>query len=77
VSSSGEDGAEVFLERIDQNAFEGEDGLVSFFEFSAALSCSDFDPVGGAVAGAGGPLKFDEGFQKDVAVAVAGVPVGG
>ena len=67
----------MFLEWVDQDAFKGQDGLVFFFEFSAALGCSDFDPVGGAVAGAGEPLPFDEGFQKDGAVAVAGEPVGG
>jgi len=49
---------------------------VVFYEFSAALCCSEFDPVGGAVAGAGEPLEFDEGFQKNGAVAVAGQPVG-
>ena len=43
-----------------------------FFEFSAVLACSDFDPVGGAVAGVGEALKFDEGFQEDGALAVAG-----
>ena len=51
--------------------------MVFFFEFSAALGCSDLDPVDGAVAASGKPLEFDEGFQKDGAVAVAGEPVGG
>ena len=77
MSSSSEDGAEVFLEGIDQNAFEGQDALVVFFEFSAAFGCSDFDPVGGAVAGAGEPLQFHKSFQKDGAVALAGELVGG
>jgi len=77
VSSSVKDGAEVLLEGIDQDVFEGEDSLVIFFEFSAAFGCSDFDPVGGAVAGASEPLEFDKSFQKDGAVAVAGEPVGG
>ena len=63
MSSSVEDGAEGFLEGIDQDDFEGEDALVGFFEFLATLGCCDFDPVGGAVAGAGREGK--EGGRRD------------
>jgi len=53
--------ARKFFWRGDQDGFEGEDALVVFFEFSAALGCSDFDPVGGTVAGAGEPLARRRG----------------
>ena len=71
-----EDGAEVFLEGIDEDIFKGKDSETSFFKFASALGNTHFPPVGRTVAGAREAWLFDEGFQKDGAVSVAGEPIG-
>ena len=68
---------EVFVEGIEEDFFGGERMEVVLIEFAAALSESDADPVGSAVAGAVEAVGLDKGFQQNGLITVAGEPIGG
>ena len=73
---SAEDLAEVRVQRIEPDLFQGTGLAVLLLEFAAALSLADANPVGRLVRGAFEARAFDEAFQQDRSVTIALVPIG-
>lgn len=67
--------AEVADERIDPDALDGLRVAMQSVELATSLGIPEILPVGCLVASACEAWLFDEGFQQDRAVCVAGVPV--
>ena len=67
--------AKVSEEGEEEDLFDGEWMSSVAVELSSSLGLSDMDPVGRAVAGSAEPILFDEGFQKDGRIAIAGLPI--
>jgi len=68
---------EVFVERVEVGIFYGCGVLVLAIQFASTLGLPYVNPVGGAVAGAGEALRFDESLKKRGLVLVAGAPIVG
>ena len=68
--------AEVRMQRIEPDLFQGTGLAVLFLQFAAALSLADANPVGRLVGGAFKARAFDEAFQEDRPVAIAPGPIG-
>ena len=66
---------EVARERIDPDAFDRLSVAMQGVELAATLRIAEVLPVGGLVAGAGKARLFDEGFEQDRPIGVAGLPV--
>ncbi len=69
--------AEVFVEGVEVDVFDGCGVEVLAVEFAATLGLADVNPVGGAIACSLETLAFDECLKKDGFVCVARVPVFG
>src|SRR6266404_3690799 len=68
---------EVAHERVDPDAFDGLGAAMQGVELATTLRIPEMLPVGGHVAGACEARLFDEGFEQDRPIGVAGLPVGG
>jgi hypothetical protein len=66
---------EVACKRIDPDAFDRLRVAMLDVELAATLRFADLLPVGCLVAGAGKARFFDEGFEQDRPIGIAGLPV--
>jgi len=73
--SRAQGGLEPLFEWEEPDVLDGQWGLVVCIELASTLCLTDVSPVGGAVAGSGESLTFDEGLQEDGAVAIANCPI--
>src|ERR1035437_3279179 len=73
--SAAEFPLEVARERIDPDALDGLSVAMQGIELATALRIAQVSPVGSLVAGARKARLFDEGFEQDRPIGVAGVPV--
>ena len=73
---SAEDIAEVRVQGIEPDLFQGTGLAVVLLQFAATLSLADANPIGRFVGGAFEARAFDEAFQPDRPVAIAPGPIG-
>ena len=65
----------MFVEGIKVDIFDGCGVLVLAIQFASTLGLAYVNPVGGAVAGTGKTLPFDESLKKHGGVVVTGAPI--
>jgi len=66
---------EILDERIDQDAFFGEPGVVLDIQHASALCHAEMDPVSGFITRSFEARYFDKGLDQHRAVSVAPLPV--
>ena len=73
----GEEFAELSMQRIEPDIFDGLIVPMIDIELAASLSLSDVHPVGCFVTGAAEAIGLHEGLQQHGAITVALLPIGG